>query len=63
MPAPDGVRTIPVPRDWSVEQAWEHIRRGHLLIDPDPWWAEILIRDGSLAKVFDERLEMERGGS
>lgn len=24
------VHTIPVPHGWSVEQAWEHLSRGHL---------------------------------
>lgn len=33
--------TIPVPRGWSVEQSWEAIRRGDLLTDPVPLWANV----------------------
>jgi hypothetical protein len=35
------VHTIPVPRGWLVEQAWEAIRRGDRLDDPDPRWANV----------------------
>lgn len=47
------VHTIPVPRGWSVEQAWEAIARGDELIDPEPVWANVLIRDGHFAEVCD----------
>ena len=45
------VHTIPVPRGWCVEQAWEAIRRGDTLTDPEPGWANVetvgdrLVRD------------------
>jgi hypothetical protein len=35
------IHTIPVPRGWSVEQAWSAIRVGQELPDPDPNWASI----------------------
>lgn len=25
------INVIPVPAGWTVEQAWEHVRRGHLI--------------------------------
>lgn len=47
------IHTIPVPRGWSVEQAWEAIRRGALLTDPEPQgWANIEVRDGSMLRVL-----------
>ena len=36
------LHTIPVPRGWSVEQAWEAIQRGDKLTDPHPDWVNIL---------------------
>lgn len=63
MPQPDGVHTIPVPRGWSIEQSWEHIRRGVLLTDPEPNWAVILVKAGRLDLVLsDERQEEPNGG-
>jgi hypothetical protein len=50
----DGVHTIPVPHGWSVEQAWEAIRRGDRLTDPEPRWANVLIRDGKLVGLADQ---------
>jgi hypothetical protein len=47
------IHTIPVPNGWSVEQAWEAIRRGDELTDPEPMWANVLIRDGNFAEVID----------
>ena len=38
---PVRIHTIPVPRGWSVEQSWEAIRRGDLLTDPVPLWANV----------------------
>lgn len=35
------IHVIPVPRGWSIEQAWEHISRGELLTDPEPGWANV----------------------
>lgn len=51
-PQPAGIHTIPVPRGWSVEQAWEAISRGDLLTDPDPGWANIEVRDGRFVRVL-----------
>jgi hypothetical protein len=48
---PDGIYTIPVPRGWSVEQAWEAITRGDRLADPRPCWVNVCVRDGAIRKV------------
>lgn len=52
------VHTIPVPHGMSVEQAWEMIRRGDKLKDPNPRWANIETSDDGrfvhLIKVEDE---------
>lgn len=50
---PDGVHTIPVPRGWSPEQAWEAICRGDLLTDPEPQWANVLVKDGRFVELCD----------
>lgn len=34
---------IPVPHGWSAEQAWEAIKRGDLLTDPEPGWAVVRV--------------------
>jgi hypothetical protein len=47
------IHTIPVPDGWSVEQAWEAITRGDELTDPEPMWANVLLRDGEFAEVID----------
>lgn len=47
----DGLHVIPVPRGWSPEQAWEAIKRGDLLTDPDPAWASIRIQGGSFVEL------------
>jgi hypothetical protein len=44
--------TIPVPRGWSIEQAWEAIQRGDLLTDEEPSWANILAVGGKFQKVM-----------
>lgn len=49
----DGVHTIPVPRGWTPEQAWEAIRRGDLLTDPEPLWANVVIRDGKFVELVE----------
>lgn len=53
MPLGDGVHTIPVPHGWTPEQAWEAISRRQLLFDPEPYWANVLIRDGRLVELLD----------
>lgn len=49
----DGVHTIPVPRGWTPEQAWEAIRRGDLLTDPEPAWANVVVKDGRFVELID----------
>lgn len=49
----DGVHTIPVPRGWSPEQAWEAIRRGDELTDPEPAaWANVLVENGHFVELL-----------
>lgn len=45
--------SIPVPRDWSVEQAWEAIRRGDDIKEPALWWAAILVEDGKFVRQIE----------
>lgn len=47
----DAVHTIPVPRGWSPEQAWESIARDDVLTDPEPGWANVRIRDGKFVEL------------
>lgn len=37
------IHTIPVPRGWSIEQAFEAIYRGDTLTDPEPMWANVFV--------------------
>lgn len=46
---PDGVHSIEVPRGWSVEQAWEHERRGDPLPAGPRWHADVWVLDGRAA--------------
>lgn len=46
------IHTIPVPRGWSVEQAWEAISRDDCLSDPYPSWANVETRDGKFLRVL-----------
>ena len=47
------IHTIPVPRGWSVEQAWEAIQRGDLLTDPEPQgWANVEVHSGRMIRVL-----------
>jgi hypothetical protein len=49
------IHTIPIPRGWSVEQAWEHIDRNDgIVIDGSYWWANILVVDGRYRGTVDE---------
>jgi hypothetical protein len=48
------VHTIPVPRGWSAEQAWEAITRGVPLTDAHPSWANIETDDDDqFVRVLD----------
>lgn len=49
---PKTFHTIPVPRGWSVEQAWEAISREVELTDPCPRWANIETEDGRFVRVL-----------
>lgn len=51
-PQPDGIHTMPVPRGMSIEQAWECIKRGDLLTDHLPGWANIEVKDGKMVRVI-----------
>jgi hypothetical protein len=48
----DGVHTIPVPKGWSVEQAWEAISRGEGLPAEEVGWANVEIRDGKMTRTY-----------
>jgi hypothetical protein len=48
----NGILTIPVPRGWSVEQAWEAISRGDELTDKNPFWANIRVKNGKFIEVI-----------
>jgi hypothetical protein len=40
------IHTIPIPRGWSIEQAWEAICRGDLLRHKrkkPPMWANVVV--------------------
>lgn len=50
---PRAYHVIPVPRGWSVEQAWEAISRGDSLTDPEPMWASVFVEDGRFVRVVD----------
>jgi hypothetical protein len=64
MPDDQAIHTIPVPAGWSVEQAWEHIRRRHLIPEeiapPEQGecpqggsWANVLAdAEGNLVRVL-----------
>ena len=55
----DGVHTIPVPRGWSAEQAWQAIRDGILLKDPHPGWANIIVKEGRFVTLLERHTEEE----
>lgn len=50
------IHTIPVPHGWSIEQAWEAIRRGDKLRHKrkrPPMWANVVTdKDDHLIKVL-----------
>lgn len=49
----DGVHTIPVPRGWSPEQAWEAIRREDgLEVASIDGWANVLIENGKYVRLL-----------
>lgn len=50
------IHVIPVPRGWSIEQAWEAIRRGDKLRHKrkrPPTWANVVAdKDGNMVRVL-----------
>lgn len=48
---PDGIHTIPVPHGMSVEQAWENISRNVALIDPNPDWVNVEVKDSRFVRI------------
>jgi hypothetical protein len=42
------LHVIPVPQGWSPEQAWEAIKRGDLLTDPEPDWSIVRTENGRM---------------
>lgn len=44
------IHTIPVPLGWSVEQAWEAIKRGEQVPDLAPRWANVEVRSGEMVR-------------
>jgi hypothetical protein len=54
------IHTIPVPRGWSIEQAWAAICTGQQLPDPEPNWANVEVdENGHLVRlVHFERQRM-----
>lgn len=57
------VHTIPVPRGWSPEQAWEHMVRGGFLEHPEggPVWTNIEAEDVMLEPLPDGRRRVAGG--
>lgn len=51
--AANGLHVIPVPRGWSVEQAWEAISRGDLLTDADPAWGIARVVNGRYVGLIE----------
>ena len=45
------IHTIPVPKGWSIERAWEAISRSDQLPAPHSW-STVAVRDGKLVKVI-----------
>ena len=49
------IHTIPVPYGWSIEQAWEAIKRGDQLPDEGESWAVVETTDkDKFIKVIDK---------
>lgn len=46
----DGIHTIPVPKGWSIEQAWEAISRGEGLPAEEVAWANVEVKDGKMTR-------------
>ena len=54
------IHTIPVPHGMSVEVAWEMIKNGDKLNDPDPRWANIEVdKKGNFVHLFEIEEEDE----
>lgn len=58
------INTIPVPEGWSIEQAWEAIRRGDELPKEIRGWANVETDEKeNLIHIFDqdEKTVLKRG--
>lgn len=56
VPDSEKVHTIPVPDGWSIEQAWEVIKRGDRIPPNIPvTWANIIEKDGHLIQINPEK--------
>jgi hypothetical protein len=55
----DGLHTIPVPRGWTPEQAWQAIKDGILLKDPHPFWANIIVKNGKFVELLEKHTDEE----
>lgn len=60
---PDGIHTIPVPRGMTVQEAWANIKQGALLLDADPDWTNIEVRDGELHLILGKLANPEPHGN
>lgn len=48
------IHTIPVPKGWSTEQAWEALRRGDTLPDTIQFWTNVEVDENeNLVHIFD----------
>ena len=48
------IHTIPVPKGWSIEQAWEAISRGDTLPTTEQSWANVEVDENEkLVHIFD----------
>ena len=41
----------------TPEQAWEEIKRGNLLKDPRPDWANVIVKNGRFVELLEKRSE------
>lgn len=47
------IHTIPIPKGWSPEQAWEAIKRNDVpLPQPPQWWTNIETESGRFVRVI-----------
>jgi hypothetical protein len=49
----DPIHTIPIPHGWSIEQAWEAIKRGDELPAGRKGWESVTVHDGVVVEVIE----------